>query len=66
MDFGQVLVFSLGQLVHAVDVLGESVVAFDEGLLVVHDVLVWWLFESKNLDGAEMGIVDGLNKLEFF
>lgn len=65
MDFCQILVFSLGQLPHALHVLHIPVVTFDERFLVVHDVLVRRLFQPINFNGPEMRVVNILNEEQF-
>lgn len=63
MDFGKVFMLCLSKLIHAVYIFYITFVALDEGFLVVHDVLVWRLFQSEYLYRPKVLVLDVLNKL---
>ena len=64
MDFRQVLMLSFLKLGHISGVCVVSIIALHKCFGIVHNVLVWGFFESKDLDGSEVGVFRFLDKLE--
>ena len=62
--FGYVFMLFRFNFGHELTVLMDSGIAFNEGLLKVHDVLIGRLLKAKDRETAEVFVFDRLNELE--
>ncbi len=63
MYFGEILVVCLSELVHTINIFDVSGITLNKCFFVVHYILIGGLFESEYLCGAEMRVIDDLNKV---
>lgn len=64
MNFGKILMLCLSELIHAVYEFYVTIIALDEGLLVVHNVFIWRLFQPEYLNRPKIRVFNVLNKLK--
>ena len=64
MNFGQIFMLGLGQLIHTGHVLHIPIVSLDERLLVVHYVFVRRVFQPVYLNRSKMPVLNILNELQ--
>jgi hypothetical protein len=56
MDFSKIFMAHMAELVHEALLLLAAIRLFDEIFFEIHDVFVWRLFGSVDIDGSEVGV----------
>lgn len=54
----------LCELIHAVYEFYVTVISLDESFLIVHNVLIWGLFQPKYLYRSKVRVIDVLEELK--